>query len=140
MPFGLTNTPSTFMRVMTQVLRLFMGKLLVVYFDDILIYSHSRKQHLDHLRQVCTVLRKEELYANPKKCSFLATQIHFLGFVVSSNGVSADPEKVRAIEEWSEPKTIREVRSFHGLATFYRWFIKRVQHCYGPYYGLSKEM
>jgi len=75
-----------------------MGKFLVVYFDDILIYSHSREQNLDQLRQVCTVLRKEELYANPKKCVFLTTQIHFLGFV-SSNEVSVDPEKVRAIEE-----------------------------------------
>ena len=76
-----------------------MGKFLVVYFDDILIYSHSREQHFDCLRQVCIVLRKEELYANPKKCAFLATQVHFLGFVIFSNGVSADPEKVRAIEE-----------------------------------------
>jgi len=71
-----------------------MEKFLVVYFDDILIYSHSLEQHLDHLRQVCTILRKEKLYANPKKCAFLATQVHFLGFVVSSNGVSTDPEKV----------------------------------------------
>ena len=101
-----------------------MGKFLVVYFDDILIYSYSREQHLNHLHQVCTVLRKEELYANSNKCAFLITQVHFLDFVVSSNGVSAYLEKVRAIEEWPAPKTIREVRSFHGLATFYRRFIK----------------
>jgi len=79
---------------MTQILQPFMGKFLVIYFDDILIYSHSREQHLDHLRQVCIVLRKEELYANSKKCAFLVTQVHFLGFIVSSNGVSADIEKV----------------------------------------------
>nr|ABD63096.1 Gag-pol polyprotein, putative [Asparagus officinalis] len=123
MPFGLTNAPSIFMRVMTQVLRLFTENFLVMYFDEILIYRNSREQHVDHLRQVCAVLRKEQLYANTKKCTFLTRQVIFLGFVVSS-GVSADPEKVRVIEEWPEPKNIRDVRSFHGLATFYRRFIK----------------
>jgi len=73
----LTNAPGTFMRVMTQVLRSFMKKFLVVYFDAIIIYRHSREQHLDYLRQVCTVLRKEELYANKKKCALLATKVTF---------------------------------------------------------------
>src|SRR4051812_47306227 len=123
MPFGLSNAPSTFMRIMTQMLRPFMGKF-VVYFDDILIYSRTQTQHIDHLRQVCTVLRGEQLYANPKKCIFLTTQVQFLGFVVSVEGVSADPEKVRAIKEWPAPKNIHDARSFHWLATFYRRFIK----------------
>ena len=72
---------------------------------------------ISHLRQVCSVLKNEKLYANPKKCSFLSTQVQFLRFVVSADGVSADPEKIRAIKEWLEPKTIRDVRSFHGLAS-----------------------
>jgi len=122
--FWTDQCPSIFMLVMTQVLRPFMKKILIVYFDDILIYSHSREQHLNYLHQVCTVLIKEELYVNPKKCAFLATQVHFLGFAVSSNRVSATPEKVRAVEEWSKPKTIRELKSFHGLATFYQRIIK----------------
>ena len=124
MPFGLFNAPSTFMRMMTQVLKPFMGKFLVVYFDGILIYSKSREQHFDHLTQVCTTLRKESLYGNLKKCSFFTDRVIFLGFIVSSEGVSTDSQKVQAIVKWPKPKNIHEIRSFHGLASFYRRFIK----------------
>ena len=124
MPFGLSNAPSTFMRIMNQVLKAFIGKFVVVYFDDILIYSQTKADHLDHLSQVCQVLRKDSLYANIKKCDFLTHRVIFLGFVVTSEGVSADPEKVKSIVEWPVPKNIHEVRSFHGLTTFYRRFIR----------------
>ena len=100
-----------------------MGKFVVVYFDDILIYSNSKEQHLDHLKQVCSILRRENLYANLKKCSLFTDSVIFLGFVVSSKGVSVDRQKVKAIVNWPKPKNIHEVRSFHGLATFYRRFI-----------------
>ena len=97
---------------------------MVVYFDDILVYSKTREDHLDHLCQICQVLRKEALFANLKKCSFMSTRIIFLGFVITPKGVTADPEKVKSIVEWPIPRNVHDVQSFHGLATFYRRFIR----------------
>ena len=139
MPFGLSNAPSTFTRVMTQVLKPFMGKFLVVYFDDILIYSKSREQHLDHLTQVCTTLGKESLYGNLKKCSFFTDTVAFLGFIVSSEGVSTDPQKVQAIVDWPKPKNIHEIRNFHGFASFYRQFIKEFSTITSPITDCIKQ-
>ena len=120
------------MRIMTQLLCTFMGKFVVVYFDDILIYSKTKESHLNHLRQVCTTLRKESLYANLKKCEFLTHRITFLGFVVTHDGVTIDPEKIKSIVEWSVPRTVHDVRSFHGLATFYRRFIRGFSSIVAP--------
>ena len=123
MPFGLTNAPSTFMRLMHHVLRPFIGKFVVVYFDDILIYSLSLEDHRFHVRQVLETLRKEHLYANLAKSMFALDHIEFLGFVVSCKGVHVDKTKVMAIQNLPTPKTLNEVRSFHGLASFYRRFV-----------------
>ncbi|GLU23899.1 hypothetical protein SLE2022_398740 [Rubroshorea leprosula] len=132
MPFGLSNAPSTFMRLMNQVFRLFIGKFVVVYFDDILVYSKNEQEHLDHLRQVFEVLREQKLYANLKKCSFLTTSVTFLGYIITAQGIKMDPSKIDAIVNWPTPTSMHDVRSFHGLASFYRRFIKNFSSIVAP--------
>jgi hypothetical protein len=97
-----------------------MGKFAVVYLDDILIYSPTWASHFDHLCVVFSVLRMERLFVNHKKCSFFTTSVTFLGFFLSTDGVHVDQSKIDAVLEWPQPKTLHDVKSFHGLAFFYR--------------------
>jgi len=113
MPFGLTNAPSTFMRLMHHVLREFLGKFVVVYFDDILIYSLSKEDHVHHLTSILDTLGKESLFANMEKCIFGMDHVIF----------HVDQEKMMTIKEWPRPKNVSELRSFHGLASFCRRFV-----------------
>jgi hypothetical protein len=124
MPFGLTNAPSTFMRLMNEVLREFIEKFVVVYLDDILSFSKTKDEHLKHLATVMRKLQQEKLLVNMKKCSFMKTELIYLGFVISANELRMDPDKVEVIKNWPSPRNIFEVRSFHGLSSFYRKFIK----------------
>ncbi|KAK0589948.1 hypothetical protein LWI29_020487 [Acer saccharum] len=139
MPFGLTNAPSTFMCLMNHVLRAFIGKFVVVYFDDILIYSKNLADYVQHLKSVFDVLRKEKLFANLKKCTFCTDNLVFLGFVVSAQGIHVDSEKIRAIQEWPSPTNVGDVRSFHGLASFYQWFVKDFSTLVAPLTEVIKK-
>jgi len=137
--FGLSKAPSTFIGLITHVLQPFMGKFLVVYFDDILVYSKSRTDHVDHLKQLLCAFREAKLFANRNKCIFLQTQVLFLGFIVFAQGISVEPDKVRAVGEWPEPNTFTEARSFHGLVSFYRRFIKHFSSMMTPITSCLKK-
>ncbi|GJR74756.1 putative nucleotidyltransferase, ribonuclease H [Tanacetum coccineum] len=129
------------MCVMNQLLRPFIGKFVMVYFDDILIYSASFSEHVNHVRQVLTLLRKDSFYAATKKCVFMTPKVLFLRYVVSGEGIHVDESKVAAVQEWPTPTTIIEVRSFHGLASFYRRFIPNFSSIMAPltYYMKGKS-
>jgi hypothetical protein len=123
MHFGLTNAPATFQTLMQHVLRPFLDIFAIVYIDDILIYSSSIDEHLEHIKSILEVLRKHKLYAKESKCEFMKNSVEYLGHIVSDKGVSTDPAKIKAVRDWPTPKDVSEVRSFLGLAGYYRRFV-----------------
>ena len=129
----------TFMRVMHFVLRPYIGVFVVVYFDDILVFSKSLKDHVTHLRTVLQTLRKERLYANMDKCLFGVDKLVFLGFIMSSKGVHVDESKINAIKTWPQPTNLQQVQSFLGLAGFYRRFMKNFSTIALPLHALIKK-
>ncbi|KAJ9536799.1 LOW QUALITY PROTEIN: hypothetical protein OSB04_un000023 [Centaurea solstitialis] len=123
MPFGLTNAPAVFMDLMNRVCRPYLDKFVIVFIDDILIYSQSKEDHEHHLRLILELLKAEKLYAKFSKCEFWIREVHFLGHVVNKEGIHVDPAKIEAIKKWEAPKTPTEIQQFLGLAGYYRRFI-----------------
>ncbi|GJX55615.1 putative nucleotidyltransferase, ribonuclease H [Tanacetum coccineum] len=124
MPFGLTNAPAVFMDLTNKVCRPYLDKFVIVFIDDILIYSKTQEEHVEHLRLVLELLKKKKLYAKFSKCEFWLREVQFLGHVINGNGIHVDPSKIEAVKNWKAPKTLSEVRSFLGLAGYYRRFIE----------------
>jgi hypothetical protein len=139
MPFGLTNAPSTFKRLMNEVLRPFIGLFVVVYFDDILIYSKTMEEHFKHLSAVFDALRAARLFGNVDKCIFCTQRVSFLGYVVTPQGIDVDSSKIAAIQDWPTPTTVTQIRSFLGLAGFYRRFIRDFSSIAAPLHELTKK-
>ncbi|XP_058760196.1 uncharacterized protein LOC131633499 [Vicia villosa] len=123
MPFGVTNAPAVFMDYMNRVFQPYLDQFVVIYIDDILIYSRTIEEHMEHLRIVLSVLREKQLFAKFSKCEFWMSEVKFLGHVICGGGVAVDPSKVEAVINWERPKNATEVRSFLGLAGNYRRFI-----------------
>ncbi|XP_076247766.1 uncharacterized protein LOC143187432 [Calliopsis andreniformis] len=139
MPFGLCNAPATFERLMETVLQGLNWRICLVYLDDIIIHARTFDEEVEHLRQVFQRLRNAKLLMNPKKCDFLKRETKYLGHIVTGKGVKTDPEKIRAIAEWPVPANIKELRSFLGLCTYYRKFVRNFSDIAKPLHQLTEN-
>ncbi|WVZ87919.1 hypothetical protein U9M48_034494 [Paspalum notatum var. saurae] len=138
-PSGLTNAPAYFMNLMNRILKEELDQFVVVFTDDILIYSKTREQHEKHLRAVLEKLRRNQLYGKFSKCKFWLEKITLLGHVWTTEGVSVDPEKIDAVSNWKTPRNVTEIRSFLGLAKYYRRFIENFSKIARPMTELLKD-
>ncbi|GJS83280.1 putative reverse transcriptase domain-containing protein [Tanacetum coccineum] len=139
MPFGLTNAPAIFMDLMNRVCKPYLDKFVIVFIDDILIYSKSEEEHEVHLKTILDLLKKEKLYAKFSKCEFWLQEVQFLGHVVNCDGIHVDPSKVESVKNWKTPESSTEIRSFLGLAGYYRRFIENFSKIAKPLTLLTQK-
>eukprot|EP00253_Pinus_taeda_P011652 PITA_11652 len=139
LPFGLTNAPATFMCLMNSIFHPYLDRFVLIFIDDILIYSRTIEEHYEHLRRVLQTLREHQLYAKFSKCDFFKEEIQYLGHVITKEGIAVDPEKIKAIMDWPVPKDVTDVRSFMGLAGYYRRFVEGFSKVAFPITSLQKK-
>ncbi|XP_020231902.1 uncharacterized protein LOC109812364 [Cajanus cajan] len=139
MPFCVTNAPGVFMDYMNRIFHPYLDRFVVVFIDDTLVYSRTREEHVEHLRIVLQTLKEKQLYAKLSKCVFWLDSVNFLRHVISKSGIAVDPAKIEAVLEWSTPKSVFEIRSFLGLASYYRRFIENFSRLALPLTKLTKK-
>jgi hypothetical protein len=139
MPFGLTNAPAVFMDLMNRVFHEYLDSFVIVFIDDILVYSKSQEEHEEHLRIVLQILRDRKLFAKLKKCEFWMDRVVFLGHVISRDGITVDPSKIEAVVNWVRLTNVSEVRSFLGLAGYYRRFVEGFSRIATPLTRLTQK-
>jgi len=140
MPFGLTNAPATFQRMINFVLKEYVDQFVIVYLDDILIFSKTREEHEEHIHKVLQALQDANLLVEPEKCQFEIQEVTFLGHIITPGNIRMDPDKISAIQGWKEPQNVKEVQSFLGLANYYRRFIKSFAKLATPLTNLTKKL
>ena len=137
--FGLCNAPAVFQQLLNSVYADELGRFVVVYLDDILVYSKSEAEHVEHLRIVLQRLREHRLFAKLSKCQFCRSSVEFLGHVVSANGIGMDQHKVQAVQDWPQPRTVKDIMQFVGLTNYYRKFVQSYAAITVPLYELLKK-